>query len=173
MNYALIENNIVVNIIWLYDGNANEFPNAIKLEDRPVQIGDVYKDGRFYRNNKEILTSYEEAMIYKSSLIILDINGDNTIEQATKLKSDIIALTSLLTDDQAASYSHLCQRWYEDEEIKVNERRYYPPTNKLYKCLVTHISKIDNAPDVSLLWKEITCNSANTPREDNLISDLT
>lgn len=173
MNYALIENNIIVNIIWLYDGNANEFPNAIKIEDRPVQIGDTYEEGRFYRNGKEILTPYEEAMIYKSSLMILDINGDNTIEEATKLKSNITTLTALLTDDQAASYPHLCQKWYEDEEIKINERRYYPPTNKLYKCLATHVSKFDNAPDNSLFWKEINCNSVNAPKDDNLISDFT
>ena len=28
MNYALIEDGVVVNIIWLYEGNANEFPKG-------------------------------------------------------------------------------------------------------------------------------------------------
>ena len=44
MNYALIENNVVINIIWLADRNAHEFPNAVKLGDRPVGIGDTYEN---------------------------------------------------------------------------------------------------------------------------------
>ena len=61
MNYALIENGIVTNIIWLYETNADEFPNAVKLGDRPVGIGDTYTDGKFYRDGNEVLTALEIA----------------------------------------------------------------------------------------------------------------
>ncbi len=61
MKYALIENGIVVNIIWLYEGNAHEFPNAVKLNDVPAQIGDTYTDGAFYRNGEPVLTALEQA----------------------------------------------------------------------------------------------------------------
>lgn len=54
MNYALIENGIVTNIICLLPMNADEFPNAVATEGLPVDIGDTYEDGRFYRNGEEI-----------------------------------------------------------------------------------------------------------------------
>ena len=54
MDYALIENRTVVNLIFLHPMNAHEFPNAIPIEKLPVQIGDTYTDGVFYRDGKEV-----------------------------------------------------------------------------------------------------------------------
>ena len=59
MNYALIENGKVINVIWLADKNANDFPNAVKLNDRPVAIGDTYDGEKFYRDGVEVLTETE------------------------------------------------------------------------------------------------------------------
>ena len=61
MNYALIENEIVTNIIWLYPGNASDFPNAVPMNDISVGIGDTYKEGIFYRNGERVLTAAEIA----------------------------------------------------------------------------------------------------------------
>lgn len=61
MNYALIENGVVVNLIWLYEGNADEFPGAVAIEDRPVSIGDTYTDGVFTRDGVPVLTPLETA----------------------------------------------------------------------------------------------------------------
>lgn len=61
MNYALIENGIVTNIIWLYETNAEEFPGAVKLGERQVEIGDTYEDGKFFRDGAEVLTAEEAA----------------------------------------------------------------------------------------------------------------
>ena len=47
MPYAVIEDGVVVNIIVLNEENAAEFPNAVKLPDKPVDIGDSYIDGEF------------------------------------------------------------------------------------------------------------------------------
>lgn len=80
MNYALIENGIVTNIIWLHDGNAGEFPSAIKLEDRRVEAGDTYEDGHFYRDGVEVLTPAEEAAAYQAALAVL---GIETTEEQT------------------------------------------------------------------------------------------
>ena len=60
MNYAVIENGAVTNVIWLSDAAANEFPSAIRLGDRPVIIGDSYVDGHFRRDGAEVLTGEEE-----------------------------------------------------------------------------------------------------------------
>ena len=54
MRYALIDNGIVTNVIALNDRNANDFPTAVKLSDRPVGIGDTYTDGKFYRDGVEV-----------------------------------------------------------------------------------------------------------------------
>lgn len=61
MNYALIENSIVTNVIWLYEGNASDFQNAVRLGDRPVGIGDSYIEGKFYRDGVELLTPLERS----------------------------------------------------------------------------------------------------------------
>lgn len=77
MNYALVENGIVTNIIWLYETNADEFPNAVKLGERKVEIGDTYEDGRFYRDGAEVLTAEEaavkEAALYAEALETLGV----------------------------------------------------------------------------------------------------
>lgn len=54
MNYALIENGVVTNIIWLSPNNAKDFPNAVYYGDIPVGVGDSYIDGKFYRDGKEV-----------------------------------------------------------------------------------------------------------------------
>ena len=61
VNYALIENGIVTNIIWLYPGNASDFPNAVPLGDVPAGIGDTYADGVFYRDGEKVLSAVEQA----------------------------------------------------------------------------------------------------------------
>lgn len=56
MDYALIDNGIVVNIIYLHPMNADEFPNAVPTNDLPIEIGDTYTEGKFYRDGKEIVS---------------------------------------------------------------------------------------------------------------------
>lgn len=59
MNYALIENGIITNVIWLHPGNADEFPNAVALDEIPAGIGDTYADCAFYREGERVLTAAE------------------------------------------------------------------------------------------------------------------
>lgn len=69
MNYAIVENEAVTNIIWLSPNNADEFANAVALYDKPVVIGDSYTNGRFYRNGEEIKTIGEQ---YADALLAID-----------------------------------------------------------------------------------------------------
>lgn len=62
MRYAIVIDGVVFNIISLRDSNAHEFPNAVKLGDRPVGIGDTYENGKFYRDGKEVLTEMERQI---------------------------------------------------------------------------------------------------------------
>ena len=81
MHYAWIENGVVTNIIWLYEGNAHEFPNAVKLSDVPAQIGDTYTDGVFYRNGEPVLTALEQANATIAALDaeVIDLTYQNII----------------------------------------------------------------------------------------------
>lgn len=81
MNYALIENGVVTNIIWLYETNADEFPNAVSLGERQVEIGDTYEDGKFFREGAEVLTA-EEAAVQAAALYAeaLETLGVETME---------------------------------------------------------------------------------------------
>ena len=78
MNYALVENGTVVNIIWLNERNAGEWPGAVRLGERMVEVGDTYEDGRwFYRDGTEVLTAAEaaqmEAAQYAAALQVLGV----------------------------------------------------------------------------------------------------
>lgn len=85
MRYALIGNSIVTNIIALNDRNANDFPSAVKLGDRPVGIGDTYADGKFYRDGVEVLTPMEQAQAemteYKAALNELGVETEEAINE--------------------------------------------------------------------------------------------
>lgn len=80
MNYALIENGIVTNVIWLYPANATDFPSAVPLGDVPAGIGDTYEDSVFYRDGEKVLTVAEqaakEAADMKEALALLGVNVD-------------------------------------------------------------------------------------------------
>ena len=82
MRYALIDNSIVTNVISLNDRNASDFPNVVKLGDRPVGIGDTYTDGKFYRDGVEVLTPMEQAQAemaeYKAALNELGVETEET-----------------------------------------------------------------------------------------------
>lgn len=82
MRYAIVTDGIVTNIISLRDSNANEFPNAVKIADRPVAIGDTYENGKFYRDGVEVLTERErlqaEIATYKTALNTLGVETEVT-----------------------------------------------------------------------------------------------
>ena len=73
MNYALIENGVVSNIIALRSSNAADFPGAVALYDRPAGIGDSYQDGKFYRDGAEVLTAAEEIAAMRAALETLGV----------------------------------------------------------------------------------------------------
>lgn len=80
MNYAVIENGMVSNLIWLHPMNASEFPDAVSIGDVPVHIGDTYSDGVFYRNGERVLSLVEqrqnEMADMQEALALLGVNAD-------------------------------------------------------------------------------------------------
>ena len=80
MNYALIKDGYVANIIWLSPSNAQDFPDAVPLNGLPVQIGDTYADGVFYRNGSRLMSPVEaveaEMADMKAALALLGVADD-------------------------------------------------------------------------------------------------
>lgn len=60
-NYALVEDGVVTNVIWLAANNVQEFPGAVDIGDLPVVIGDTYTDGKFLRDGEEVKTQLDVA----------------------------------------------------------------------------------------------------------------
>ena len=80
MRYAIVTSSIVSNIIQLNDRNASDFPNAVKLGDRPVGIGDSCADGKFFRDGKEVLTADEENALLRAALETLGVETEEANE---------------------------------------------------------------------------------------------
>lgn len=85
MRYAIVTDGIVTNVIVLNDRNANDFPAAAKLGDRPVGIGDTYTGGKFYRDGVEVLTPMEQAKAemteYKAALHEMGVETEETTNE--------------------------------------------------------------------------------------------
>lgn len=83
MNYALVENGIVTNIIWLNERNEAEWPNAVRLGERLVEVGDTYDGEKFQRDGVEVLTALEiaqaEAEQYKAALQTLGVDTEEVV----------------------------------------------------------------------------------------------
>lgn len=84
MNYALVENGVVTNIIWLYSANAEDFPSAVPCVDVPVAIGDTYDGQDFYREGARVLSPVEQARKdaedMEAALMLLGVDGTEVTE---------------------------------------------------------------------------------------------
>lgn len=95
MNYAIVEDGIVTNIVVLYPMGAKDFPEAVPCGDIPVFIGDTYDGEHFFRAGKRVLTPLEQARKdiestqaniedtedMRAALAVLGINGETEAGQ--------------------------------------------------------------------------------------------
>lgn len=84
MNYAIVENGVVVNVIVLYSGNAGDFPGAVRCGDVPVAIGDTWDGQDFYRGGEKVLSPVEQARKdaedMEAALRLLGVDGTEVTE---------------------------------------------------------------------------------------------
>lgn len=74
MRYAVIENNVVTNIIEAEERGAeslSSYMTLVKTDNKPVSIGDTYEDNTFYRDGEEVLTPEQEENKMLSEKIVL------------------------------------------------------------------------------------------------------
>ena len=69
MNYAIIENGAVANIIV---GPLPDGMEGVALFDRPVAIGDTFADGVFLRNGEPVLTDAERIAALEARIAKLE-----------------------------------------------------------------------------------------------------
>lgn len=68
MTYAVIRDGVVVNLIWLFSTNEEDFPEAVPVNSLPVCVGDSYEDGSFYRNGQKLLPVMETTLNEKADM---------------------------------------------------------------------------------------------------------
>lgn len=69
MNYAIIENDVVTNVIV---GPLPDGMDGVALGDRPVAIGDAYADGAFTRGGEPVLTDAEKIAALEQQVLALE-----------------------------------------------------------------------------------------------------
>ena len=76
-NFAIVENGIVTNILWgmVYNMEA-DFPNAVQIDDRNVQVGDSYENGVFMHDGHEVKTIAEELADMKAALELMGVQAN-------------------------------------------------------------------------------------------------
>ncbi|GKH45732.1 hypothetical protein [Anaerotruncus massiliensis (ex Togo et al. 2019)] len=82
MNYAMLKDGIVQNVIVLSPHNASDFPAAVPAGDKPVAVGDEYRDGRFWRDGAVVLSETEQLQAYYTEVMAALPPGTEDVENA-------------------------------------------------------------------------------------------
>lgn len=76
-NFAIVENGIVTNILWgMVYNMETDFPNAVQIDDRNVQVGDIYENGVFMHDGQEVKTIAEELADMKAALELMGVQAN-------------------------------------------------------------------------------------------------
>jgi hypothetical protein len=67
-NYAIVENGVVTNVIWLCASNAFDFPAAVSVQGRLVAVGDTLENGVFYHAGEPVPTEEERIALLEAEL---------------------------------------------------------------------------------------------------------
>lgn len=79
------------------------------------------------------------------------------------VRSVVEAGAATLSDGEAAKMPSLSQKWVVSEQVEPGDRRYYEPTQLLYKCRQAHTTQADWTPDQTpALWAVVDVDHAGT-----------
>lgn len=91
------------------------------------------------------------------------LNYDERLKRAKEFRKMSMISADSLPDTQAAEVKTLYPVWKEGEAVSVDARRYYPPTDMLYKCSQAHTTQADWTPDVvPAMWIVIDVEHTGT-----------
>lgn len=79
------------------------------------------------------------------------------------VRSVVEAGAATLSDGEAAKMPSLSQKWVVGEAVNVDDRRFYEPTQLLYKCRQAHTTQADWTPDQTpAMWAVVDVDHAGT-----------
>lgn len=79
------------------------------------------------------------------------------------VRSVVEAGAATLSDGEAAKMPSLSQKWAVGEAVNVGDRRFYEPTQRLYKCRQAHTTQADWTPDQTpAMWAVVDVDHAGT-----------
>lgn len=111
----------------------------------------------------EVNTARQEIVQAQAVTEALAGQGVATVEAAQAIRMTIENAAALLSDSQAAAVPSLSKLWVVGESVKTGDRRYYPPTDRLYKCVQPHTTQADWTPDKTpAMWAVIDIAHAGT-----------
>ena len=88
---------------------------------------------------------------------------NDLLKRAKETRRAAMLAAAGLPDEQAATVPTLFPEWQADEAVAEGDRRYYPPTDKLYKCRQAHTTQADWTPDKTpALWAAVDVAHAGT-----------
>lgn len=89
------------------------------------------------------------------------------VTDVAMVRSVVEAGAATLSDGEAAKMPSLSQKWVVGEAVNVDDRRFYEPTQLLYKCRQAHTTQADWTPDLTpALWAVVV-----DPGETGTIDD--
>ena len=87
----------------------------------------------------------------------------NLLKRAKETRRAAMLAAAGLPDEQAALVPTMFPEWKASEAVTEGERRYYPPTDKLYKCRQAHTAQAGWTPDKTpALWAAVDVVHAGT-----------
>lgn len=111
----------------------------------------------------EVNTARQETVQAQAVTEALAGQGVATVEAAQAMRVTIESAAALLSDSQAAAVPSLSKLWVVGESVKTGDRRYYPQTDRLYKCVQPHTTQADWTPDKTpAIWAVIDIAHAGT-----------
>lgn len=85
------------------------------------------------------------------------------VTDVAMVRAVVEAGAATLSDGEAAKMPSLSPKWVVGEAVNVDDRRYYEPTQRLYKCRQAHTTQADWTPDQTpALWAVIDVEHAGT-----------
>jgi hypothetical protein len=87
----------------------------------------------------------------------------DVVERARELRPIIVEAMKSVDDATAVEAVELFDHWIVGETVFVDDRRFYKPTERLYKCIRTHTTQADWTPDVApSLWVVLDVEHSGT-----------
>ena len=85
------------------------------------------------------------------------------LKRAKETRRAAMLAAAGLPDEQAATVPTLFPEWKAGEAVAEGDRRYYPPTDRLYKCRQAHTAQAGWEPDKApALWAAVDVAHAGT-----------